>query len=129
MENVARGEFHQNFTPNFTAPLAEANGENFFTPHFCSAAALTEAIHCFSSVLSLTAVVALSWQLSSTMQLDGTCFDSQGLVDGWVSNGGFPNFWQDRTIYHHRGAEILADPAKAMVDMIFLRFVGCGYLP
>ena len=37
--------------------------------------------------------------------------------------------WQDRTIYHHRGAEILADPAKATLVMIFLRFVGFGYLP
>ena len=37
--------------------------------------------------------------------------------------------WQERTIYHHRRAQILADPAKAMVDMIFLCFPGFGYLP
>ena len=37
--------------------------------------------------------------------------------------------WQNRTIYHHRGAQGLADPAKAMVDMILLCFPGCGYLP
>ena len=29
LENVARGKFHQNLTPNFTTPLAEKNGENF----------------------------------------------------------------------------------------------------
>ena len=34
-----------------------------------------------------------------------------------------------RIIYHHRGTEILADSAKAMVDMIFLCFPGFGYLP
>ena len=28
LENVARGKFHQNFTRNFTTPLAEKNGEN-----------------------------------------------------------------------------------------------------
>ena len=29
----------------------------------------------------------------------------------------------------NRGANILADPAKAMVDMIFLYFPGFGYRP
>ena len=35
----------------------------------------------------------------------------------------------DRNMYHHRGTRILADPAKAMVDMIFLSFPGFRYLP
>ena len=43
LENVARGIFHKNFTPNFTTPLAEKNREKNFTPHFCRAAALTIA--------------------------------------------------------------------------------------
>ena len=42
----------------------------------------------------------------------------------------YPKFWpqQDRTIYHHRGTQSLADPARAMVDMLFLCFPGLGYL-
>ena len=41
----------------------------------------------------------------------------------------FLSFWQERTIYHHRAAQILVDPAKAMVDMIFLCFSAFGCLP
>ena len=36
---------------------------------------------------------------------------------------------QSPTIYHHRVDEFLANPAKAMVDMVFLCFPGFGYLP
>ena len=50
------------------------------------------------------------------------------LFRGGGELGGRGN-WQERTIYHHRGAQTLADPAKAMVDMIFLCFPGFGYLP
>ena len=35
-------------------------------------------------------------------------------------------FWQKRTIYHHRGSQILANPAKAMVDMISCVFQDLG---
>ena len=55
------------------------------------------------------------WHLSKSFSPPKICTKKNSFFTARLCRGGHAK----RTIYHHRGAEILADPAKAMVGMFF----------